>query len=140
MTSAEALDHVFLIAWNSALKTSITGSVRRYLRPTNSTNEDVTVNILNPASFEQLQSGIFNINVFIPNPPYTTTVDGKQVTLRDIPNQSRIVALSALCNVAFAFQYDKVKFALVELQTQNIIPDDEQVIINNRVKITIKNL
>ncbi|WP_160067601.1 hypothetical protein [Sphingobacterium bovisgrunnientis] len=140
MTAAEGLDHVFFIIWNSTLKTNISGAVRRYLRPTNSNNEDVTINVLNPIDFEQLQEGIFNVNVFVPNPEYSATVDGKAVRLRDLPNQQRISVLSAFCNVVLKFNYDKTKHVLLELQTQNILPENEQTIINNRVKLTIKNL
>lgn len=140
MTAADALDHLFLIVWNSTIKTNISGAVRRYLRPTNSDKEDVTVNILNPTNFDQLQSGIFNINVFVPNPEYSSTIDGKVVRLKDLPNQARISVLAALSNITLKLQYDKEKFALVELQAQNILPDNDQTIINNRVKITIKNL
>src|SRR5690606_6072292 len=140
MTAAEGLDHVYSIIWNSTLKTNITGAVRRYLRPTNSKNEDVTINVLNPIDFEQLQGGIINVNVFVPNPEYSTTVDGKSVRLRDLPNHQRIAILSAFCNLALKFNYDKQKHVLLELQSQNILPEDEQTIINNRVKLTIKNL
>lgn len=139
MTAAEAQDHLFTIAWNSTLKTNVSGTVRRYLRPTNSDKEDVTINILNPIDFEQLQKGVFNVNVFVPNPEYNSIVDGKTVRLRDIPNNQRIAVLSALCSVAFSFQYDKTKHVQVELQTQTILPENEQTIINNRVKLTIKN-
>lgn len=140
MTAAEALDHIFSIIWGSNIKTSISGNVSRYVRATNSVKEDVVINILNPTGFEQLQNGIFNVNVFVPNPEYTTTVDGKSVRLKDIPNQQRIAVLSALCSINLKLDYDKTKQALVELQTQNILPEKEQTIINNRVKITIKNL
>jgi len=140
MTASEALDHLFTIVWNSTLKTNVSGTVRRYLRPTNSDKEDVTINILNPIDFEQLQSGVFNLNVFVPNPEYNSTVDGKTVRLRDIPNHQRIAVLSAFCNVALKFNYDKKKYVIVELQSQNILPEKEQTIINNRVKLTIKNL
>lgn len=140
MTAAEALDHLFSLVWTSTLKTSVTGVVRRYLRPTNSDMEDVTVNVLNPTSFEQLQNGVFNVNVFVPNPEYTSNIDGKQVRLRDIPDHGRIKVLSALCNIALKFHYDKEKHVLVEMQTQNILPENEQTIINNRIKLTIKNL
>lgn len=140
MTASEALDHLFSIIWNSNLKTNISGDVRRYLRPTNSDKEDVTINLLNPVDFEQLQSGIFNINVFIPNPEYSKTIDGKPVRLRDIPNNQRIAILSALSNIALKFQYDSIKHVSVDLQSQNILPENEQTIINNRVKLTIKNL
>src|SRR5690606_37273960 len=97
-------------------------------------------NVLNPTSFEQLQTGVFNVNVFVPNPEYTTTVDGKQVRLRDNPDHGRIKVLSALCNIAFKFHYDKEKYVIVELQTQHILPESEQTIINNRIKLTISNL
>lgn len=140
MTASEALDHLFSIVWVSSLKTNISGELRRYLRPTNSDKEDVTINLLNPVDFEQLQSGIFNINVFIPNPEYSKTIDGKPVRLRDIPNNQRIAILSALSNIALKFQYDSIKHVSVDLQSQNILPENEQTIINNRVKLTIKNL
>lgn len=140
MTAAEALDHLFDIIWNSALKPSVSGAVRRYLRPTNSISEDVTINILNPTDFEQLQSGVFNVNVFVPNPEYNAQVDGKTVRLRDIPNQQRIAVLSAHCSIVLKFNYHNQKHILVELETQNILPENEQTVINNRVKLTIKNL
>ncbi|SUJ19130.1 Uncharacterised protein [Sphingobacterium spiritivorum] len=139
MTSSEGLDHVFSLIWNSNIKTSISGVVRRYLRPTNSDKEDVTVNVLN-IDFDQLQGGIINVNVFVPNPEYSTIVDGKNVRLRDIPNQARIIVLSALFNVLFKMNYDKDKRVLAELSAQHILTENDQTIINNRIKLTIKNL
>lgn len=139
MTSSEGLDHVFTLIWNSNIKTSISGVVRRYLRPTNSDKEDVTVNVLN-IDFDQLQEGIINVNVFVPNPEYTAIVDGKTVRLRDIPNQSRIIVLSTLFNVLFKMNYDKENRVLAELSAQHILTEKDQTIINNRIKLTIKNL
>jgi len=139
MTAPDALDHLFAIIWNSSLKTTVKGSVRRYFRPTNSKAEDVTVNVLN-GDFEQLQSGVFPVNVFVPNPEYSATIDGKIVKMKDIPDQTRIKVLAALCEVVLKFQYDKKKHVLVELVNQIILPEAEQTIINNRVKLTIKNL
>ncbi|KGE14620.1 hypothetical protein [Sphingobacterium deserti] len=139
MTAADALDHLFNLIWASSLKTGIKGTVRRYFRPTNSALEDITVNVLN-GDFEQLQSGIFPVNIYVPNPKYTNVVDGRQVTMMDIPDQTRIKVLSALCEIVLKWHYDKKKHVLVELVNQIILPEAEQTIINNRVKLTIKNL
>lgn len=139
MTAPDAIDHLFSLIWGSSLKSNLKGVVRRYFRPTNSRAEEVTINILN-GDFEQLQSGIFPVNVYVPNPDYSAIVDGRNVTMRDIPDQTRIKVLAALCEVVLKMHYDKKKHVLVELVNQIILPEAEQTIINNRVKLTIKNL
>lgn len=139
MTTAEAIDFGFSVIWKSVLKTTITGTVKRYFKPTNSTLEDIVVNSLS-LDFDQLQGGMLNINAFIPNPEYTATIDGKQVRLRDIPNEARIKIICGLFNSILREVYDKEKCILLELVNQHIIPENEQTIINNRVKLTIKNI
>lgn len=139
MTSSDALDHVFSLIWKSVIKNNISGSVNRYLRPTNSDKEDVVINVLD-VDFDQLQGGIINANVFVPNPEYSTNIDGNEARLRDIPNQSRISVLSTLFSILFKSNYDASKKILVELVNQNILTDEKQTIINNRLKLTIKNL
>lgn len=139
MTAAEAIDFGFSVIWKSVLKTTISGTVKRYFRPMNSVLEDIVVNTLN-LDFDQLQGGTLNMNAFIPNPEYTATIDGKPVRLRDIPNEARIKLISGLFSTILKEVYDKDKFILLELVNQHIIPENEQTIINNRVKLTIKNL
>ncbi len=138
MTAAEAIDLGFDLVWKSSLRTAISGSIRRYLRPTNSFREDITINVLEQ-DFDQLQSGILNINLFVPNPEYDATIDGKVVRLRDIPDHTRVKVLAALCNVIFKSVYNKDKRALLELSNQIILTDKEQTVINNRIRLTIKN-
>ncbi|PVH26300.1 hypothetical protein [Sphingobacterium corticibacter] len=139
MTSTEALDHVFSLVWTSNIKTAISGQVRRYLRPTNSVKEDVTINVLE-TDFDQLQGGIMNVNAFVPNPEYDQKVDGKVMRLKDIPDHARISVIAALLHILFKFSYDSHKGILVEIVNQHIITENEQTIINNRLKLTIKNI
>ncbi|MFD2597327.1 hypothetical protein ACFSQ3_00065 [Sphingobacterium corticis] len=139
MTSTEALDHVFSLIWTSNLKTGISGQVRRYLRPTNSDKEDVTINVLE-TDFDQLQGGIINVNAFVPNTEYNQTVDGKVMRLKDIPNHARVSVIAALLHILFKFNYDFKKGVLIEIVNQHIITENEQTIINNRLKLTIKNI
>jgi len=139
MTAAEGIDFGFSVIWNSPLKATITGAIRRYMRPTNSDKEDIVINALN-LDFDQLQGGILNINLFVPNPEYSITIDGKLTRMRDIPNDARIKTLCGLLNSILKEVYDKQKFILLELVNQQILPENEQTIINNRVKLTIKNL
>lgn len=139
MTAAEGIDFGFSVIWNSPLKATITGAIRRYLRPTNSDKEDIVINALN-LDFDQLQGGVLNINLFVPNPEYSIIIDGKPSRMRDIPNDARIKTLCGSLNSVLKEVYDKQKFILLELVNQQILPENEQTIINNRVKLTIKNL
>lgn len=127
---------------NDRFRAEIRGGLYKYVRPANSISEDVVINIAG-VNFEQLQSGLGSVNVFIPNPPYEIVVAGKKQTLNDLPDGARIRQLSDLFASAFRFHYFKDKHFSIELQEQpSILPssDGKTTFINNRLIIRAKNL
>lgn len=65
-TAIDQVDIVWGRLNSSPLKTEITGSVRRVQRPFNSSAEDIVVNSL-PITSLPLQTGIINVNIFVPD-------------------------------------------------------------------------
>jgi len=139
-TATQAISAVFSIIWASSLKTEISGSVRRYSRMINSEKEDIVINSL-PIDFDQLQSGVLNVNIHVPNPKYTTIIDGKTQTLQDLPNEARLNTLCNMFSGLFATPYynDGV---YIEMQQQLVLAgeDSKSTFINNRLNIRAKNL
>ncbi|MEI5984444.1 MULTISPECIES: hypothetical protein [Sphingobacterium] len=138
MTAAVIIDHLFTLLWESDIKQTISGKIRKFNRPTNSNREDITINILS-VDFDQLQEGIANINLFVPNPKFNAMIEGKDVVLTDIPDQLRINKLLGDLKAILKHHYDAEKYILVELMEQYIMPEVNQTVVTNRLKVTVKN-
>lgn len=65
-TNLEAIDILFTKLDGSSLKTAITGSICKLKRDADSNKEDVVINSL-PFNNEQLQQGILNVNIHVPD-------------------------------------------------------------------------
>ncbi|MEZ2446124.1 hypothetical protein AB6805_30625 [Chitinophaga sp. RCC_12] len=65
-TTLEAVDSVYHKLAVGILPGTITGGLYKENRPTNSKSEDVVINSLSINS-EQLQEGILNVNIHVPN-------------------------------------------------------------------------
>jgi len=98
-TDIDAVDEVFKVIWNSPLRSEISGSVKRYKRPTRGKTdpekEDIVINTLG-MNGNQLQEGVVNVNIHVPNPDYQMVLDGKTVILKDQPDEERLKQLSDL--------------------------------------------
>jgi hypothetical protein len=90
MTSAEVIDEIYKQLNVSPLKTAINGGIYKLQRPKDSVKEDVVINCLGMDG-EQLQKGMVNVNVFVPDIP--VNINGVQ---QKQPNFSRLKVLSTL--------------------------------------------
>ena len=92
-SNLQAVDIVFSHLKGSVLDTAITGQVMKHRRIANSTKEDVVINCLTLGN-EQLQKGILNVNIHVPN----LSVPTEQVGVRDntYPNSVRLEELTNL--------------------------------------------
>lgn len=137
MTTLDLVDIVWQKLNTSPLKTAITGGLYKHRRPAGSQNEDVVINSL-PINNVQLQTGIANVNIHVPN--LTIEVNGVQDSKQ--PNSQRLkelaeMAIEALSDVwADDYNYD--------VQQQMLLEDEEagDHYINLRIEffnINIKN-
>lgn len=140
-TDINVVDEVFKLVWNSPLSSAISGSVKRYRRPTRGKTdpdkEDVVIGTLG-MNGNQLQEGIVNVNIHVPNPEYQTVLDGKTVILKDQPDEERLKELSDLAipllkehigsHIYFWFQQSIIFF------------EDSSSYINIRLDVKAKNL
>ena len=69
-TALDAVDIVWKKIYGSALKTEITGKVYKHRKPAGSDKEDVVVNCPT-INNTQLQQGLVNVNIYVPNIPIT---------------------------------------------------------------------
>lgn len=86
-----AVDTVFSLLNDSIVKDEITGRIAKNVRPTNSEAEDIIINSL-ALNNEQLQQGIINVNIHVPNLSINinTGID------RSTPDHNRIKYLTDL--------------------------------------------
>ncbi|MBC9913186.1 hypothetical protein [Chitinophaga varians] len=92
ITTLKAIDAIWKLLNDSALRTEVSGGVYKLKRPINSQREDVVVNSL-PFDSLQLQKGIINVNIHVPN--LVITANGIQDT-----TQPDFVRLSELASIA----------------------------------------
>lgn len=92
-SNLEAVDIVFSHLKGSVLDTSITGQVMKHRRVANSTKEDVVINSL-ALNNTQLQKGILNVNIHVPNLSIPTGTTG--VRDNGYPNSVRLNQLTDL--------------------------------------------
>lgn len=91
ITTLDAVDIVYQKLKSGALPGVISGGLYKQTRPTNSESEDVVINSL-PINSEQLQEGVLNVNIHVPN--LVISVNGIQDTSQ--PDFARLKTLTAL--------------------------------------------
>lgn len=92
-SNLQAVDIVFGYLKGSVLDEAITGEVMKHRRVANSTKEDVIINSL-ALNNTQLQKGILNVNIHVPN----LSIPTEQTGVRDngYPNSVRLNQLTDL--------------------------------------------
>lgn len=133
-TTLDIVDILWSRLDSSAIKAAITGSICKHRRDPNSTKEDIVVNSL-PVSNQQLQKGVANVNVHVPD--IIVTANGMQDKQ---PNHERLKALAIQAvdilkdNWTATMNYD--------VQQQTLIRDAEagDHFINIRIEFFIQNL
>lgn len=92
-SNLQAVDIVFSHLKGSVLDMAITGQIMKHRRIANSTKEDVVINSL-ALNNTQLQRGILNVNIHVPN----LSIPTEQTGVRDngYPNSVRLNQLTDL--------------------------------------------
>jgi hypothetical protein len=75
----------------SSLDSAITGNIYKVKRPFNSNVEDVVINVL-PLNNLELQTGVINVNIFVPN----FVINVNQAQDHTQPNRARLKLLTGL--------------------------------------------
>ena len=88
-----AVDIMFSHLKGSPLESAITGNIRKHRRIANSSKEDVVINSL-ALNNEQLQKGVLNVNIHVPNLSIPT--ESPQVMDTEYPNSERLNYLTSL--------------------------------------------
>lgn len=102
----------------SPLKTAVTGGVYKHRRPTASQKEDVVINCL-PINNEQLQQGIANVNIHVPNK--AIAVNGIQDNTQ--PDHERLSELTELAITSLTDVWqDDYQF---DIEQQQFFADEE---------------
>lgn len=83
-TTFDAIDIIYSVINNSSLKTAVNGTINKLKRQTGSTKEDIVINSI-ALNDTNLQEGVFNVNIYVPN----ITINGSS-----LPNTVRLKALS----------------------------------------------
>lgn len=89
-TTLDIVDILYHVLSGSGLASAISGGVYKH-RPVNSGKEDVVINSL-PVSGSQLQEGVANVNIHVPN--LALNIGGIQD--RTQPNHDRLKTLTSL--------------------------------------------
>lgn len=90
ITGFDIVDMHFAYVNTTPLAAAITGSVYKYRRPVNSDKEDVVLNSL-ALDNEQIQTGITNLNLYVPGIEISTEMGQEQM-----PDTARMRTLAAL--------------------------------------------
>lgn len=135
ITTLEIIDFIYNVLASSALSAEITGIVNKQNRPQNSKKEDCVINMLG-ISNQQLQEGVANVNIYVPNLIITSsgTQDSSQPDWRRL-KQLALIAVDLL-NDCWT---DDFHFTI---QNQSIIKDDESDshFVNLRLEVYANNL
>lgn len=83
-TTFDAIDIIYSVINNSSLKTAVNGTINKLKRQTGSTKEDIVINSI-ALNDTNLQEGVFNVNIYVPN----ITINSSS-----LPNTVRLKALS----------------------------------------------
>lgn len=103
----------------SSIKTSINGGIYLMKRPQNSIVQDIVINTL-ALTNNQLQAGVFNINIHVPN--ITVQLNGKSDNTQ--PDLLTLGTISDLVGVIFQ-DYVGLDFRMYIDQPGNPIKDDD---------------
>lgn len=131
-TTGTAIDEVVAVIFNSCLRTAITGSIARR-RPPNSDKEDIIVNSLG-LSFSQIQRGIVNVNIHVPNIDFTAN----GVTDTEYPNYVRLKELTEIAIPVLKNYIGKGFY--FQVQQQLDIKEAKSSFSNIRLSVQAKNI
>jgi hypothetical protein len=134
-TTLDAVDIVWKFLDASSLKTAITGKIYKNQRPLDSEAEDVVINSL-PINNGQVQEGVMNVNIFVPNKP-------QQISERQdntIADHARLKELATLATGLLKDIFLVATDCGFDVQQQSVIEDGETHFVNIRIDFYSINL
>lgn len=139
MTSLEAVDILYRYLNDSELMTGKrkpNGGLYKNQRPLNSVSEDVVINAL-PLDREQLQYGIINVNIHVPN---LIIKSGKQVDNTQ-PDYARLAELAGIASTLLDEVWHEQADYEFNVQSDHLLQDtDSSWYVNFRVEFRSVNL
>lgn len=118
--------------WSDAKKPN--GLVYKLQRPDDSVKEDIVVNSL-PLNRRQLQEGVLNVNVFVPNLVFPNPLDKNQ------PDTARLTYLINLFNAHFEeFDGENGNYTFKIQQDNTLTDTNNQHYINFRIEFSSTNI
>lgn len=131
-TTRTAIDAVINVLIGTSLHLAINGALARR-RPINSDKEDIIVNSL-PITFTQIQRGIINVNIHVPNKSVTAngvadTEYPDYVRLKDLTEMA-IPILNNYVGDGYYFQ----------VQQEQVIEEEKSSFSNIRLSFQSKNI
>ncbi|OLY92507.1 hypothetical protein SAMN05444008_102373 [Cnuella takakiae] len=133
-TTLHFVDKAYERVKASQLAQVVSGSVFKYQKPKGWAGEAVVINSL-PVSAEQVQTGLININVFVPDLKLTIGAQGPELQ----PNTARLSELADMAVETLKSWYqDGTDYSI---EAQSLIKDDEgdNHYINFRVRVYALN-
>lgn len=136
ITTLDAIDFIYQVLVTSPIKEAISGGIYKLVRPISSDKEDIVVNSL-PVVNGDLQEGIANVNVHVPNLNINT---GSQDDTT--PDFARMKVLAEMVRAALEdvwLQDESFRFTIQQQHTF-YEPETESNYINFRIKYFSVNL
>ena len=134
MTTTFDIENVLYIKLSgvSSLTSTLSGSIRKNLRPPDSKKEDVVINSL-PVANQQLQLAVANVNVFVPDK--TVSDGGVQTKVVDHERLKTLtgIVISALNDILDGDYY-------YEVQQQTLIQDKESESHYSNIRINFYSI
>ena len=144
-TSITALNMLYQHISRSVLVTDAkkpNGKLCKYQRPLNSLLEDVVINSLG-LNREDVQEGVLNVNIYVPNIDYSKIPDHPQKADKTQPDTARLTYLLNLANIALGEGeeiWEATGNYCFELQQDNLFEDENnQHYLNLRVEFNSTN-
>ena len=132
ITNIDAINEIIGLLIASPLNSAKTGTID-IERPINSTKEDVAVGTL-PITFQQLQSGVVNVNLHVPNIKITQNgIENKRY-----PNRPRFKTLAPM--VLSALHNKTTTNLYLTVVNSQLFVEEESSYMNFRVEVKAKNL
>ena len=134
-SASQVLNDLYKVVQSSLLATSVKGNVyKEGTRPLNSLTEDIVINFVSGTA-SQIQTGIVNINVFVPD---IDNGSGNMVCnvsrCRDIEGIATAWIETMLDDELYSLNLESYRFALDEMMRTMRYEDNKQHLVNIRLK------
>lgn len=136
-STLDIVDLGYRRAINSPLNAAVAGNIYKHQRPFNSTSEGVVINCL-PISGGQLQDGIMNVNIHVPN--LVLSIGGIQDDTQ--PDSARLSSLTKMAIQVFEDYWAELGDVNFSLENQSLFeePEINQHYTNLRLRFNAVNV